>query len=92
MTKTDYIEIFNAMITGTPISFKDRVFPMVSEYLTEINYENYQKLISLIGSNPQLAERFIPELVEYYCRKYNIASIKINAGGFNNLKTILYYE
>ena len=40
MNKNDCIEIFNAMIRGTPISFTEKLLPLVSDYLTEIKYEN----------------------------------------------------
>ena len=72
MTKNDYIEIFNAMIRGTPISFQEKLLPMYSEYLTENNIENSEKLINLVVQNPQLIQQSIPQIVDYYCRKYNI--------------------
>ena len=93
MKKSEYIEIFNAMIRGTPISFQEKLLPMVSEYLTEIKYENSDKVINLMVQNPQLIQQTLPELVEYYCRKHNILQIKkkINNSLSNNFKTILYY-
>lgn len=87
VTKNECIEIFNAMIRGTPVSFTEKLLPMYSEYLTENNFENSDKLINLVVQNPQLIQRFIPKIVEYYCRKYEILSLNLN-----NLKTILYYE
>lgn len=94
VTKNDCIEIFNAMIRGTPISFQDKLLPMVSEFLTENNIENSDKMINLIVQNPQLIQNTLPELVDYYCRKFNILSLKqkINDSLLNNFKTILYYE
>lgn len=99
VTKNDCLEVFNAMIRGTPVSFQEKLLPMVSEYLTENNIENSDKMINLIVQNPQLIQNTIPELVEYYCRKYNIFSVQQNTlnrfigkPNFNNLKTILYYE
>lgn len=93
VTKNDCINIFNAMIRGTPVSFQEQLLPMVSEYLTENNIENSDKMINLIVQNPQLIQNTIPEIVEYYCRKYDILSIKQKTlNNFNNLKTILYYE
>ena len=86
MTKSEYIDVFNAMIRGTPVSFQEKLLPMISEYLTEIKYENYDKLINLIVQNPQLIQQFIPDAVKYYCRKYVICSVT-----FNN-QTLLYYE
>lgn len=94
VTKNDCIDIFNAMIRGTPISFKDKLLPIYSEYLTENNIENSDKLINLVIQNPQLLQKAIPNIVEYYCRKYCILSLKqtVNNSLFNNLKTIFYYE
>lgn len=94
VTKNDCIEIFNAMIRGTPVSFQDKLLPMVSEFLTENNIENSDKMINLIVQNPQLIRNTLPELVDYYCRKFNILSLKqkINDSLLNNFKTILYYE
>jgi len=95
MVKNDYIELFNNMIRGNPVNFTKTVLPIISEYLTEINCENSDKVINLIVQNPQLAQEFIPDLVKYYCNKYEILSIGIkpNLNSLNfNLKTILYYE
>lgn len=67
---------------------------MYSEYLTENNIENSDKLINLVVQNPQLIQQAIPEIVDYYCRKYNILILKRLPGeqDINVLKTILYYE
>ena len=51
--------------------------------------------INLIVQNPQIVQKFIPDLVEYYCRKYNILRLQIKPKVNNiniNFKTILYYE
>ena len=79
MTKNDLIELFNCMITGTPVSFDKKLLPTISEYLTEINYENFETVKNLIVQNPQLVQKFIPELIEYYCRKYNILSLNLKS-------------
>jgi hypothetical protein len=86
MTKNDYINIFNNMIRGTPVSWQNKILPMICEYLTEIKLENYDKLINLIVQNPQMCNQYLLDCVSYYCRKHCILSII-----FNN-KTILYYE
>jgi hypothetical protein len=83
------------MIRGTLVSFQEKLLPLYSEYLTENNFENSDKLINLVVQNPKLIQQVIPEIVEYYCRKYNILSLNLKPdsnGLFNNLKTILYYE
>lgn len=90
MTKQECIGVFNATIRGTPVSFQEKLLPMVSDYLTEIKCEKSDKIISLIVSNPTIIQQTIPTLVDYYCRKYNIYSVK-QPNGYN-LKTILYYE
>jgi len=90
-TKNECIDIFNKMIRGTPVSFQEKLLPMYSEYLTENNIENSDKLINLVVQNPQLIQTSIPEIVNYYSRKYNILSL-CNNDKFNNLNPILYYE
>ena len=95
VTKNLCIEVFNAMIRGTPVSFKEKLLPLYSEYLTENNIENSDKLINLVVQNPQLIQEAIPKIVDYYCRKFNILSLNLKPdlnSLFNNLKTILYYE
>ena len=93
ITKNLCIEVFNAMIRGTPVSFKEKLLPLYSEYLTENNIENSEKMINLVIQNPQLIQNTLPEIVDYYCRKYDILSIKQKTlNSLNNFKTILYYE
>ena len=86
INKEQCIMVFNAMIRGTPVSFQEMLLPLYSEYLTENNIENSDKLINLVVQNPQLIQQAIPNIVDYYIRKFCIFSII-----FNN-KTILYYE
>lgn len=90
ITKEECIDIFNAMIRGAPVSFENKLLPIVSEYLTEIKYENSDKLINLIAQNPQLIQQAFPKIIEYYCNKFTILSIQQQV---NNLgyQTILYY-
>ena len=96
VSKNDCISIFNAMIRGTPVSFIDELLPLYSEYLTENNFENSDKLVNLIVQNPQLIQQAMPNIVEYYCRKYNIFYLTnkadLNSLFSNNFKPILYYE
>ena len=89
--KSKCIDIFNAMIRGTPISFNENLLLLYSEYLTENNIENSDKLIYLIVQNPHLIKQAIPKIVDYYCRKYNILSLLVK-DNFNTFKKILYYE
>lgn len=90
MTKNDCIDVFNAMIRGTPISFNEKILPLISEYLTENNIENSEEMINLIVQNPNLAQQIMPKVVNYFSDKYTILSIVINNNNFQ--KTILYYE
>ena len=90
MTKTECINIFNAMIRGTPVSFQDKLLPMISDFLTEKNVENSDKMISLIVQNPHLTQQCFPEIVNYYCRKYNILTLNTVVNG--RLNPIMYYE
>lgn len=90
MTKNDCIDVFNAMIRGTPIPFNEKVLPLISEYLTENNIENSEEMINLIVQNPNLAQQIMPKVVNYFSNKYTILSIVINNNNFQ--KTILYYE
>ena len=95
VTKSDCIGVFNAMIRGTPVSFQDKLLPIYSDYLTENNIENSDKLINLVVQNPQLIQQAIPEIVDYYCRKYDILRLQIKPDLNNinfNFKTILYYD
>ena len=90
-----YIDLFNKMATGTPVDFTKQVIPIISDYLTEINYENSDKVINLIIQNPQMASNFLLEAEEYFCKKYNIfrLQVKPNLNSINfNFKTIYYYE
>ena len=86
VTKDDCIEIFNSMIRGTPVSFQEKLLPMYSEYLTENNIENSNEMINLVLQNPGLMQQVMPELVNYYSRKFEIKNI------FFKNQTILYYE
>ena len=85
MVKKDYIDFFNTLIRGEPVSLQ-KIIPMVSEYLTEIKLENKDKICKLILQNPQIANNYLPDCIRYYCKKYCILSII-----FKN-QTILYYD
>lgn len=94
VSKEDCVSVFNAMIRGTPVSFEKQLLPLYSEYLTENNFEKSDKLINLVVQNPQLIQQAIPNIVEFYCRKYNIFSLQEKSSLnslINNFKTILYY-
>ena len=91
MSKLDYIGIFNAIIRDEPLSFEKQLFPVISEYLTEINYENFKGVINLIVQKPNTIQNFIPDAIEYYCRKHNILRLQVTPDKLN-FRTILYYE
>ena len=90
MTKTECIYIFNAMLKREPVSFQDKLLPMFSDYLTENNVENSDKMISLIVQNPQLIQQAFPKVIDFYCIKYNIFILNNVINGI--LNPILYYE
>ena len=94
MEKRECIEIFNAMIRGTPVDFQNKILPLISEYLTENNVENSSEMINLIAQNPQLAQQTMPNVVKYFCKKYNICEVQVlpDAYNANVVRTILYYE
>lgn len=85
MVKKDYVDFFNTLIRGEPVSLQ-KIISIVSEYLTEIKLENKNKICKLILQNPQIANNYLPDCIRYYCKKYYILSIK-----FKN-QTILYYD
>lgn len=85
MVKKDYIDFFNSLIRGEPVSLQ-KITSIVSEYLTEIKLENKDKICKLILQNPQIANNYLSDCIRYYCKKYCILSII-----FKN-QTILYYD
>ena len=93
MKKEEYITLFNEMIRGAPIDFTNKLLPVVSEYLTENNVENSEKMLNLIVQNPNMVQQMMPQVIEYYCRKFEINNVS-EISKQNNLiqKPILYYE
>lgn len=87
VSKTECISIFNEIIRGSPNISLEKHILLISEYLTENNIENSDKLINLIVQQPQLIKIALPKVIDYFCKKYNILILKSN---FN--KIILYYE
>lgn len=85
MTKKDCIRIFNAMVKNIPVSYDKDIIPLVSDYLTEIKYENSSKIINLILQQPDLLQLALPKIIDFYCRKFNIFQLI-------DKKVILYYE
>lgn len=85
MTKKDCIRIFNAMVRNIPVSYDKEIIPLVSDYLTEIKYENSSKIINLILQQPDLLQLALPKIIDYYCKKFNIYQLI-------DKKVILYYE
>lgn len=85
MSKDKIIEILNKAISkDTPPTIEEYLL-IISEYLTEINYKDSEKVISLITQQPFIVTNFIPKVVDYFTRKLNICSI------IENKQTILYY-
>ena len=79
------VKIFNAQIRGKPVSFDKEIIPLVSDYLTENNIENSEKIINLIIQKPILLSQVFQQLVDYYRIKYSINTI------YYLNKPILYY-
>ena len=90
MTKTECINIFNAMIRGTPVDFKNLV-KIFSDYLTENNIENSDKMVNLVVQNPRLLQQAMPKILDFYCMKYKILSVN-TVNNYGHLKPILYYD
>lgn len=84
MTKEKLTELLNSFARNQPVDIKD-IVNLISDYLTDINYENSDKLISFISNNPILTSEALPTVIDYFRRKYTIYSVI-----YNN-KTILYY-
>ena len=87
--KEKCINVFNNMIRGTPVSFDKEILPLASEYLTKINYEKSGEMINLIVQNPQMVQSIMPDMINYYCKEYDIISVQKQINGI--YKTILYY-
>ena len=90
MTKTEFIEVCNAMLRNSPVSFQDKLLPMFSDYLTENNIENSDKMISLVVQNPQLIQQVFPQVIEYFGKKFNVFVLNTVTNGIMN--PIYYYE
>ena len=90
MTKTEFIEVCNAMLRNSPVSFQDKLLPMFSDYLTENNIENSDKMISLVVQNPQLIQQVFPQVIEYFGKKFNVFILNTVTNGIMN--PIYYYE
>ena len=90
MTKTEFIEVCNAMLRNSPVSFQDKLLPMFSDYLTENNIENSDKMISLVVQNPQLIQQIFPQVIEYFGKKFNVFVLNTVKNGIMN--PIYYYE
>lgn len=73
------------MVRNIPVSYDKEIIPLVSDYLTEIKYENSSKIINLILQQPDLLQLALPKIIDYYCRKFNIFQLI-------DKKVILYYE
>lgn len=86
MNREEIIGIFNSAINGNTISFTDKIIPLISQYLTDINYEKSSELISFIVNNPQLATQCMKVIIDYYTKELNICSVLDS-----NKRTILYY-
>ena len=94
MDKKECIEIFNAMLKGSPVDFQNKILPLISEFLTESNMKNPSEMINLITQTPQIAQQMLPGVVKHFCKKYNICEVQVlpDEYNINVTRTILYYE
>lgn len=86
MTKEEVLEVLNARIRGIPVSFEEKILPLIGEFLTDINCEKSDLMMTLIVQQPQLTRIALPTVMEHMERKYGICKLL-----FNN-KIIKYYE
>lgn len=97
INKSNCIRVFNSMIRGTPVSFDKELLVLFCDYLQEHKIKNIEKLVAAVQMQPDLLKMAMPKIVDYYCRKYNIFSLKAKPDPFlhslnSPSQTILYYE
>lgn len=83
MDKNECVEIFNSMIKNISIPL-DKLFLLISEYLSDNKIKNSDKLMKLITELPHLTQYAMPVVIEHFEKKFNIFSIIYN-------KKIIYY-
>lgn len=82
INKKECIEILNKTIKNQVLD--NKVFDLIFEYLENIG-KNPQT-IEIFQQNPHLMNNILPDLIDYYCIKYEIIKI------IKNDKIILFYE
>jgi len=85
MSKDKIIEILNKAISKDNPPTIEEYLLIISEYLTEINYKDSEKVISLITQQPIIVTNFMPKVVDYFTRKLDICSV------IKDKQIILYY-
>lgn len=84
--KKECVTIMNSMLKGTPVDFNKQLIPLITEYLDNSNYEKKDDIIRAIAQNPSLATNVIPNVIDFFRKKFNISFLS-----YNN-KILMYYE
>ena len=80
------MSILNSKVREQPVDIKELI-ELISNYLEETNPDKASEVLNLIIQNNGLIYNTLPEVFEYYRRKYNIKSVIDR-----NNKIVLYYE
>ena len=84
--KDKVMSILDSKVREQPIDVKELI-ELISNYLEETNPDKASEVLNLIIQNNGLIYNTLPEVFEYYRRKYDIKSVIDK-----NNKVILYYE
>lgn len=84
--KKECVAVMNSMLKGTPVDFNNQLVPLITEYLDNSNYERKDDMIKAIAQNPNLATNVIPNVIDFFRKKFNISFLS-----YNN-KILMYYE
>lgn len=84
--KDKVMSILNSKVREQPVDIKELI-ELISNYLEETNPDKASEVLNLIIQNNGLIYNTLPEVFEYYRRKYNIKSVIDR-----NNKIVLYYE
>lgn len=84
--KDKVMSILDSKVREQPVDVKELI-ELISNYLEETNPDKASEVLNLIIQNNGLIYNTLPEVFEYYRRKYDIKSVIDK-----NNKVILYYE
>ena len=80
------MSVLNSKVREQPVDIKELI-ELISNYLEETNPDKASEVLNLIIQNNGLIYNTLPEVFDYYRRKYGIKSVIDK-----NNKVILYYE